>query len=199
MFLISQKITDILYYIEETPVKDDLKGVRTMDWNLKITDMSGETPEHSSVIVNFVSAVRHQLKNSSCHVFTDNVQYHFTDAEGNDKIIIPDASINCQMELRRGNTFINAPRFVMEVLSLSTENYDRTEKMDLYRQQEIEEYWIVDWRKRTVEIYELDYDNDEPKYYLWKTITEENKDELKLLHFPNIKITFDDLFDEIDY
>ena len=133
MFLISQKITDILYYIEETPVKDDLKGVRTMDWNLKITDMSGETPEHSSVIVNFVSAVRHQLKNSSCHVFTDNVQYHFTDAEGNDKIIIPDASINCQMELRRGNTFINAPRFVMEVLSLSTENYDRTEKMDLYR------------------------------------------------------------------
>ena len=156
-----------------------------MDWNLKITDMAGATPEHSSVIVNFV--------------FTDNVQYHFTDAEGNDKIIIPDASINCRIELRRGNTFINAPRFVMEVLSPSTENYDRTEKMELYRQQEIEEYWIVDWRKRIVEIYELDYENDEPKYYLWKIITEENKDELKLLHFPNIKITFDDLFDEIDY
>ena len=170
-----------------------------MDWNLKITDMSGATPEHSSVIVNFVAAVRHQLKNNSCHVFTDNVQYHFTDAEENDKIIIPDASINYRMELRRGNTFINAPRFVMEVLSPSTENYDRTEKMELYRQQEIEEYWIVDWRKRTVEIYELDYENDEPKYYLWKTITEANKDELKLLRFPNIKITFDDLFDEIDY
>lgn len=111
-----------------------------MDWNLKITDMSGATPEHSSVIVNFVAAVRHQLKNNSCHVFTDNVQYHFTDAEENDKIIIPDASINYRMELRRGNTFINAPRFVLEVLSPSTENYDRTEKMDLYRQQEIEEY-----------------------------------------------------------
>ena len=24
-----------------------------MDWNLKITDMAGATPEHSSVIVNF--------------------------------------------------------------------------------------------------------------------------------------------------
>lgn len=33
-----------------------------MDWNLKITDMSGATPEHSSVIVNFVAAVRYQLK-----------------------------------------------------------------------------------------------------------------------------------------
>ena len=28
-----------------------------MDWNLKITDMAGATPEHSSVIVNFVAAV----------------------------------------------------------------------------------------------------------------------------------------------
>ena len=25
------------------------------------------------------------------------------------------------------------------------------------------------------------------------------KDELRLVHFPNIKITFEDLFDEIDY
>lgn len=30
------------------------------------------------------------------------------------------------------------------------------------------------------------------------TITEENKDNLKILHFPNIKITFDDLFEEIE-
>ena len=43
-------------------------------------------------------------------------------------------------------------------------------------EQEMEEYWIVDWRKRTVEIYELDYEGEIPKYYLLKTITEENKD-----------------------
>ena len=33
-----------------------------MDWDLKITDMAGATPEHSAVIVNFVAAVRHQLR-----------------------------------------------------------------------------------------------------------------------------------------
>lgn len=90
------------------------------------------------------------------------------------------------------------PRFVMEVLSLSTERYDRNEKMELYRQQEIEEYWIVDWRRKKIEIYELDYENGIPKYYLWETITESNKDELKLIHFPSVKITFDELFDEIE-
>ena len=71
-------------------------------------------------------------------------------------------------------------------------------KMDLYRMQEIEEYWIVDWRKRKIEIYDLDYENGIPRYYLWVTVTESNKNELKLIHFPNVKITFDDLFDEVD-
>lgn len=85
----------------------------------------------------------------------------------------------------------------MEVLSPSTEKYDRNEKMDLYRQQEIEEYWIVDWEQKKVEIYQLDYENNVPRYYLWKVIREENQDELKIIHFPNVKITFDELFEEV--
>lgn len=169
-----------------------------MDINLQITDMAGATPEHSLVIVNFVSAIRRQLKNSTCYVYSDNVQYKFQTDDGECKTVIPDASINCRVKSRRGNAFVDAPRFVLEVLSPSTEQYDRTEKKELYRQQEIEEYWIVDWRNKVVEIYELDYENDIPQYYLWKKITENNAEELKILHFPNITISFDDLFEEID-
>ena len=169
-----------------------------MDLDLQIVDMAGASPEHSLVIVNFVSAIRKQLRNSTCYVFSDNVQYKFKTNEGEDKSIIPDASINCRIKSRRGNTFLDAPRFVMEVLSPTTESYDRVEKMELYRQQEIEEYWIVDWRKKKIEIYELDYENDIPKYFLWKVITQDNKKELQIIHFPNVKITFDELFEEIE-
>ena len=169
-----------------------------MDLNLQILDMAGARPEHSDVIVNFVSAIRSQLKNSTCKVYSDNVQYKWKLKDGTEKTVIPDASINCQIKARRGNSFINAPRFVMEVLSPSTEKYDRIEKMELYREQEIDEYWIVDINKKQVEIYELDYENGEPKYYLWNTILESNKEELKIIHFPNVTITFEDLFDEIE-
>ena len=169
-----------------------------MDYDLQITDMAGASPDHSLVIVNFVSAIRKQLRNSTCYVYSDNVQYNFKTDNGESKTVIPDASINCRVRSRRGNTFLDAPRFVMEVLSPTTEQYDRNEKMELYRQQEIEEYWIVDIRIKQVEIYELDYDNGVPKYYLWKTITENNKDELIILHFSGIKITFDELFEEIE-
>lgn len=170
-----------------------------MDLNLQITDMAGARPEHSTVIVNFVAAVRKQLMNSTCYVFSDNIQYRFKIDGGEDKTVIPDASINCRIKSRRGSSFIEAPRFVMEVLSDSTEEYDRGEKKELYRQQEIDEYWIVDWRKKQVEIYNLDYDtNGVPQYYLWETITEQNKEELKIVHFPNLDITFDDLFAEVN-
>ncbi len=167
--------------------------------DFQILDMAGARPEHSTVIVNFVAAVREQLMNSTCYVFSDNVQYRWNTREGEERTVIPDASINCRVKARKGNTFLDIPRFVMEVLSPSTEKYDRGEKMEIYRQQEIDEYWIVDWEKKSVEIYNLDYDEKgEPQYYLWNTVVEENKDILKIVHFPRIKIPFDKLFAEVD-
>lgn len=164
--------------------------------NTQILDMAGASVEHSMVIVNFVNMVYNQLKDSMCRVFPDNVQYKWQLDNGEEKIVVPDASINCQVRSRKGNSFINAPQFIMEVISPSTEKYDKEEKKGIYCEQEINEYWIVDWRKKQVDIYTLDYNEDKnPQYYLFKTISEENKDELKIVHFPNVKVTFDELFD----
>lgn len=168
-----------------------------MDLDLRITDMLGATPEHSIVITNFVATVYPQLKDSTCRVFPDNVQYKWKLNDGSEKTVIPDASINCQVRKRRGNSFLNAPQFILEVLSPSTEKYDRTEKMNLYCEQEISEYWIIDFRKKEIEIYELDYDGDKPKYYLTETVTGENSNVLYLRQFPHIKIDFEQLFDGI--
>lgn len=159
-----------------------------------LTDMAGAYIEHSDVITAFVSMVYGQLKDSICRVYPDNVQYKWV-VEGEEKTVIPDATINCRVHAKKGNSFYDIPRFVMEVLSDSTKKYDRGDKMEIYRKMEIDEYWIVDWEKRMVEIYNLDYDeSDNPQYHLFKTITRNNKDELEIVHFPNIKIDFDELF-----
>lgn len=164
--------------------------------DLHITDMAGAYIEHSAVITNFVAITYSQLKNSICKVFPDNVQYRWKLQDGTEKTVIPDASINCRVYAKKGNSFFDIPRFVMEVVSDSTEKYDRGEKMDVYRQQEIDEYWIVDWKKKQVEIHTLDYnESGEPQYHLFETVTERNKDKLKIVHFPSVKIDFDELFD----
>ena len=161
--------------------------------------MSNTFIEHSMVVNNFVTTVGNQLKTSMCRVFGDSVKYKWIE---NDNIpIIPDVSINCDIKNRRSTNFLGVPRFIMEVLSDSTEKYDRTEKMDLYKKVEVAEYWLVDWRKKQVEIYILVPDEqsiDEMQYKLVSTVVEQNKEELKLHMFPNVKIDFEQLFDGIE-
>lgn len=164
-----------------------------------VKDMSNTYIEHSIVVNNFVTTVGNQLRSSLCRVFGDSVKYKWSENEN--KPVIPDVSINCDIKNRRSTNFLGVPRFVMEVLSDSTEEYDRTEKKDLYKAVEVSEYWIVDWRKKQVEIYVLVTNEntvDEMEYKLIDTITESNKNDLSLHMFPNVKITFDQLFDGID-
>lgn len=166
---------------------------------IPMKDMSNTFIEHSMVVNNFVTTVGNQLKTSLCRVFGDSVKYKWIE---NDNIpIIPDVSINCDIKNRRSTNFLGVPRFIMEVLSDSTEKYDRTEKMDLYKKVEVAEYWLVDWRKKQVEIYILVPDEqsiDEMQYKLVSTVVEQNKEELKLHMFPNVKIDFEQLFDGIE-
>lgn len=154
--------------------------------------------EHSIVIHNFITTVGSQLKSSVCRVFGDSVKYKWIENEN--KPVIPDVSINCDIKNRRATNFLGVPRFIMEVLSDSTEQYDRNDKMELYKKVEVAEYWLVDWRKKQVEAYMLTPDEtsvDDAEYKLFSVITEENKADLKIRMFPNIKIDFDDLFDGI--
>lgn len=169
-----------------------------MSLNLQVTDMAGASPDHSAVIINFVNMVYNQLKDSTCRVYSDNVQYKWRLSDGSEKTVIPDASINCKIKSRKGNSFINAPQFVLEVLSPSTAKYDKTEKKEIYRSEEVPEYWMIDLWKRTIEIYDLDYEDGTPEYFLIDTVTKENKKDLHLIHFPHIKIDFDQLFEGID-
>jgi Uma2 family endonuclease len=48
-----------------------------------------------------------------------------------------------------------APDLIIEVLSPSTVSYDRRTKFDAYEQAAVPEYWIVNPKGRTVEIYQL--------------------------------------------
>ena len=115
--------------------------------------------------------------------------------------MIPDVSINCDIKNRRSTNFLGVPRFIMEVLSEATEEYDRGEKMELYKKVEVAEYWIVNWRKKQVEIYILVPNEDaidDAEYKLIATVTEQNKQDLALQMFPYILIAFEQLFDGVD-
>ena len=78
-------------------------------------------------------------------------------AEDND--VVPDvvwiSDKRLATALREDGKLHSAPDLVIEVLSpgLANEKRDRDAKLKLYSRRGVEEYWIVDWLARKVEVY----------------------------------------------
>ena len=69
---------------------------------------------------------------------------------------IPDVFIVCdKAKYKEGKMIKGAPDFVAEVLSPSTEKYDRGSKLNKYWQSGVREYWIIDISEEEVCVYEF--------------------------------------------
>lgn len=121
----------------------------------EILAMSGGTIEQSTIIINIGSELRSRLKGKSCRPLDSNIRVRIP---GLARYMYPDISVICgppefDPDDKKRTTIIN-PRVIIEVLSDSTEAYDRGEKFSLYRELEsLEEYVLVSQRNAQVETY----------------------------------------------
>lgn len=101
----------------------------------EVLAMSGETFEHSRVISNLNRIVGNRLRGGPCQFLESNMRIRIDEAN---RYVHPDGSIVCEKpEFDRHSdkriTLMN-PKVVFEVLSESSEGYDRGEKFRKYRQ-----------------------------------------------------------------
>jgi Uma2 family endonuclease len=89
--------------------------------------------------------------------------------------------------------FHQAPELIVEVLSPGNvnERRDCKAKLDLYSRRGVQEYWIVDWVARQVEVYR----RKRRKLLLVETLHQ--KDELQSPLLPGFSCKVRDLFDQI--
>ncbi|HVK74235.1 MAG TPA: Uma2 family endonuclease, partial [Kofleriaceae bacterium] len=96
--------------------------------------MAGGSPEHAAIAANVIALLAAQLRDRRCRVFTADLRIRVT-ATGLGTY--PDVTVVCGQLARdpddpRGNTVVN-PTLLVEVLSPSTEDYDRGEKLAHYK------------------------------------------------------------------
>jgi len=122
----------------------------------EIFAMAGGSPEHSLIAANLLGELRQRLKGKVCTPYDSNLRVKVP-ATG--LVTYPDASVFCKkLEFdpkdKRQQTAIN-PTIVFEVLSKSTESYDRGKKAENYRQLEsLKAYVLVSQSSPHIEIYE---------------------------------------------
>jgi Uma2 family endonuclease len=120
----------------------------------RIIAMTGGSPEHADIVLNIGSDLRAQLRPRGCRVFVNDVRVKIASASG---YVYPDVSAVCgqaRFEPSRPRMLLN-PNLIIEVLSETTEDYDRGEKFAAYRAiDSLLEYVLIDSRCVRVERYE---------------------------------------------
>lgn len=106
----------------------------------QIYAMAGESNEHADISVNLVSELRSQLKGTPCRVWTKDSKVLSGPAIRSDKSIkglfsYPDIVVVCGEPrfLDEHRDVLLNPTLIIEVLSPSTESFDRGEKFWRYR------------------------------------------------------------------
>jgi Uma2 family endonuclease len=123
--------------------------------NGTVYDMTGSTPEHADIVGNTFSLIHaHIRQHGPCKVYQDQ----YVAIPGRPPVV-PDVVVTCNQEdwdkNRRPRPFkIRSPRIVIEVLSPSTERYDREEKFVRYRScASLEVYILVSQDEPYIEVY----------------------------------------------
>jgi Uma2 family endonuclease len=127
----------------------------------EILDMSGGTSDHSLITTNLMGIVWQQLKGKPCRAYESNMRLAIL-ATG--LRTYPDLSVYCAPleydPIDAKKTTATNPTAVFEVLSPTTESYDRGVKSESYRQiSTLKSYVLVAQDRAHFEIHERQPDN----------------------------------------
>lgn len=167
--------------------------------------------EHVTVSGNIFFIFRQYLKGKTCRVFPDGLDL-FLDEKNQ---FVPDVMIVCDKNKIKHNGVHGAPDLVVEVLSKTTAQNDKTKKKDAYERVGVKEYWLVDTWSKAVEVYLNDNGHfvlNHIYYYLTDEEIAENNalpeddmnkikkvdKEIKVSIFQDLVVKLEDVFEYIE-
>lgn len=148
--------------------------------------LAGGTANHSTIKLNITSILKGLLRGSSCRVYDSDLKVRLSKS----RYAYPDVMVTCDSRDRGKVDIAESPRIVFEVLSPSTEAYNRGKKFAYYRAcPTIEEYVIVDAEQQPVEVYRR-------QGRFWVLSTFEAGDDVELASI-NVHIPIADIYEDV--
>jgi Uma2 family endonuclease len=141
--LLKPSLADFLAWENEQPDRHEFhRG--------EIFAMVGGRRTHGRVVSNLNWRLAEALEGSPCQVFSEGMKLQVAE----DTILYPDLFVTCDAADLATEMIFRAPTLVIEVLSPSTQAYDRSLKFAFYRRlANLREYILVDPEHRRVEAF----------------------------------------------
>lgn len=153
--------------------------------------MAGATDTHVTIALNLATALRDRLRGSGCRVYISDMKARI---EKLNRFYYPDVMVTCDDRDRETSTYKSFPCLIIEVLSDSTEAFDRGDKFIDYQSLEsLKEYVLINTKQQRVECFRR---NDEGLWVLQFYSAESETFELKSIDF---KGNFKDLYEDVTF
>ena len=154
--------------------------------------MAGASQEHNIISVNLTAELRTKLRRGPCQTFADDMRVRVT-ATG--LYTYPDLVVVCGERIfddSESDTLLN-PTLILEVLSPSTEAYDRGRKLDQYASiASLQEYVLVSQDQPSVQQYQRVADGS------WRYISTSGLDASITLAALGTSLLLADIYEGVD-
>lgn len=125
-----------------------------MLWEGEVFVLSGASLAHERIVSNLIFELRSALGEGPCEALPSNIRVR---VPGDDSYVHPDAIVVCGepvLEDTHADTLLN-PSVVIEVLTDSTETFDRGRKWEGYRKiPSLRAYVLVSQKSSLIEVFE---------------------------------------------
>ena len=112
--------------------------------------MAGGSDAHARISLNIAALLKNKLRGSGCSIYLGEMKAQIDD----NKYFYPDVMVTCHPADLKNNYAKQHPKLIIEVLSASTEGYDRGKKFEYYRQlASLEEYVLIAQSEYHVDIF----------------------------------------------
>lgn len=129
--------------------------------------MVGASDAHVTIAGNMFFLLKQSLKGTPCRAYISDMKVNVATANA---FFYPDVLVTCDGKDRDNNLYKQHPLFIAEVLSPSTEAFDRGGKFSAYRQLEsLQTYWLIDSQNRSVDCFDRTNGNE----WLMRSFTDE--------------------------
>lgn len=153
--------------------------------------MAGAIDAHATIALNLAASLRDRLRGSDCRVYITDMKARI---ESINRYFYPDVMVTCDRRDREMPSYKQFPCLIVEVLSDSTEAFDRGDKFADYQQLDsLQEYVLINVKRQRVECFRRNSEG------LWVLQNYTEKSGTFQLQSINFEATMQALYEDVEF